>query len=123
MAETPKQVRLDPERFPRGAAWVRPLVDAFNQLSLQVTQALTSRADPYRVLEVVTEATPADAFPIDVPVGRIVTEARVAMVLAGAPAGAVTVVASMLSGGKLLRVSNITGLAANTRYSIRLALE
>lgn len=122
MASPPKQLRLDPTQFPK-EPWAKALVDAFNQLSLQTTQALTGGGANYKTLTFKTGATVANSFPIDVKTAVSVTSARVAMVLSGEATGAVTVVAQPLSGGKTLRVSNITGLAANTAYSIRLALE
>lgn len=118
----PKPVRLMLAQFPK-EPWAKSLVDAFNQLALQTTQALTTVAPTLKTLTFTTGATVADSFPIDVKVEAPVTSARVAMVLSGTPSGAVTVQAKPLSGGKLLRVSLITGLAANTAYSIRLALE
>lgn len=118
----PKPVRLELGLFPK-EPWAKPLVDAINQLSLQTTQATTRKGVTYKVLTFKTPASAADAFPIDIKVDAPVTDVRVALVLSGAPNGAVTVTAQMLSGGKLLRVSNITGLAANTAYSVRLAME
>lgn len=120
-ASPPKQAALRLSDFPR-EPWAVKLVNAFNQMSLETTKALDAAGPKMRVLEFATGATVADSFPIDVPVDFIVTDARVAMVLKGTPSGAVTVTAQMLSGGKLLRVSSITGLSASTRYSIRLAL-
>lgn len=122
MADAPKPARLDLALFPK-EPWAKALVDAFNQLSLQTTQALTGVGGVTKVLSFKTGATPANSFPIDVRVDSPPKSVRVAMVLSGVPSGAVTVVAQLLSGGKFLRVSNITGLAANTTYSIRLALE
>ncbi len=121
MASPPKQAQLSLKDFP-AQPWARKLVDAFNQLSLETSKALEGSAVTYKTLDIATGATVADSFPIDVPVTSIVKDVRVALVLSGAPASAVTVTAAMLSGGKLLRVSNITGLSASSRYSIRLAL-
>lgn len=117
----PKEVRLSLSDFP-AQPWAKKLVDAFNQFSLETTKALVATSAKYKTLDISTGTTVADSFPIDVPVSFIVTDVRVAMVLSGTPSGAVTVTASMLSGGKLLRVSSITGLAASSKYSIRLAL-
>lgn len=102
--------------------WAKALVDAFNQLSLETTKALSGAAPVYKTLTFKTGVTVSASFPIDVKVDAPVTDARVAMVLTGTPSGAVFVTASMLSGGRLLRVSNISGLAASTSYSLRLAL-
>ncbi len=117
----PKPVRLSLGRFPK-EPWAKDLVDAFNQLALQTTQALTMTAPALKTLKFTTGATVADSFPIDVPVTSPPSTWS-AMVLSGVPSGAVTVQAAPLSGGKLLRVSLITGLAADTAYSIRLVLE
>lgn len=117
----PKEARLSLADFPE-QPWAKKLVDAFNQFSAETTKALVASQSTYKELDVKTGATVANAFPIDVPVSFIVKDVRVAMVLSGTPSGAVTVTASMLSGGKLLRVSSITGLSANSRYSLRLAL-
>lgn len=118
----PKPQRLDLDLFPL-EPWAKPLVDSFNQLALQTTQALTVVAPKYKTLSFRTGATPANSFPIDVMVDAPPNSVRIAMVLTGIPSGAVTVVAQVLSGGRVLRVSSITGLAANTTYSLRLALE
>ncbi len=124
MAEVtpPKPLRLALEQFPK-EPWAESLVDAFNQLALQTTQALTVVGPKYKTLDIKTGVTPANSFPIDVKVEAPPKSVRVAMVLAGTPSGAVSVTAQVLSGGKLVRVSNISGLAANTSYSIRLAME
>ncbi len=121
----PKQAALVLSMFPP-EPWAKALVEAFNQLSLQSTQsaqALIGAGGKYKVLDIKTGASVAASFPIDVKVAEPVKSVRVAMVLTGVPTGAVSVEAQLLSGGRLVRVSNITGLAANTIYSIRLALE
>jgi hypothetical protein len=122
VADAPKPVRLDLSLFPQ-EPWATALVNAFNQLSLQTTQALSGVGGVLKEISFKTGATVANSFPIDIPVASPVKSARVAMVLSGLPTGPVTVVAAMLSGGKHLRVSSITGLAANTPYALRLALE
>lgn len=122
MADAPKQVRLDLTQFP-DAPWAKALVGAFNQLSQQVTQAGGATQPTFRELRLKTGPTPSKSFPIDVKVDAPVKSVSVALVVSGTPSGAVFATASMLSGGKLLRVSNISGLAANTEYTIRLALE
>ncbi len=114
----PKPVRLVLADFPQ-EPWARSLVEAFNQLALQTTQALTGVGGQTKLLNIAVN----QAYPIDVPVTAPVTSARVAMVLSGTPTGAVTVLAQQLSGGRLLRISNITGLSASSTYSLRLALE
>ena len=117
----PKQLQLLAAVFPK-EKWAEDLVKGLNQFALETTKALTVAAPVYKVLTFTTGVTVANSFPIDFPVEDIVNECRVAMVLKGVPSGAVSVVAQMLSGGKKLRVSTITGLAASTAYSIRLAL-
>lgn len=118
----PKQVKLDLAIFPK-TPWAKALVDALNQFSLQTTQALQVAGPKYKTINFTTGAVVADSFPIDIKVDAPVLDARVAMVLSGIPTGAVVLTAQMLSGGKLLRVSSISGLAANTPYTLRLALE
>ncbi len=122
MTTPPKQVQLVKELFPK-EPWASSLVAALNQFSVQVVETFRATATRYKVLTFSTGADPATSFPIDVPVDEPPSDVRVAMVLSGAPSGPVTVLAQPLSGGKLLRVSSITGLAANSTYSIRLALD
>ncbi len=122
MANAPKQVSLSLAQFPQ-EPWAKALVEAFNQLSLETTQALTGIGANFKTLDIKTGATVANSFPIDIKVDRIVKSATLAMVLNGVLTGACTITAQVLSGGKLLRVTNITGLAANTSYSLRLRLE
>lgn len=119
--EPPKQLQLNPEDFPK-ESWARALVKGLNQFALETTRALTRAAPAYKVLTFTTGASVAASFPIDFPVESIVNDCRVALILEGTPAGAVSVTAAMLSGAKRLRVSYIYGLATSTRYSIRLAL-
>ncbi len=119
---SPKQAQLVLEQFPK-EPWARSLVEAFNQLSLETTQALTGTGANFKTLDIKTGATVADSFPINIKTDRIVNSVSLAMVLNGTLTGACTITAQALSGGKLLRVSNITGLAANTSYSLRLRLE
>ncbi len=118
----PKQAQLSLAQFPQ-ESWAVSLVSAFNQFSVQVVNAFKIAAPKYKVLSFTTGAAVADSFPIDFPVETAPSDVRVAMVVNGAPSGAVTVVAQVLSGGKLVRVSSITGLSINTTYSIRLAME
>jgi len=121
MADVPYPQRLTLEQFP-AEPWARALVAGFNQFSTDVVSALRASGAVYKIINVTTTTDPADAFPIDVPVDGVVMEARVAMVLAGAPIGGVAVTARMLSLG-LLRVSYISGLAADSEYQIRLAFQ
>ena len=103
--------------------WAKALVETFNKFSLETTRALTDVGGVQKTLTFKTGATVANSFPIDVKVESVIKSVRVAMVLTGVPSGAMSVTASMLSSGRSLRVSNISGLAANTSYSLRLALE
>ncbi len=118
----PKQVQLSLEQFPK-ESWAQSLVAGFNQFVVQTVAALRIAAPVYKVLSFTTGPTVSDSFPIAIQVDAPVSECRVGMILAGNPTGAVFAVAQNLSGGRLVNVTNITGLAANTFYSIRLALE
>lgn len=121
MADVPSSQRLALEQFP-AEPWARTLVASFNRFSGDVASALRASGAVYKIINVTTTANPADEFPIDIPVDGNVMDARVAMVLDGVPIGGVAVTARMLSPG-LLRVSFISGLGANSKYQIRLALQ
>ena len=116
----PKQVSLDVTAFPAGA-WATSLVGAFNQFVVQTVQAFALVVTKYKVLTFTTRSSVAASFPINVQVDSLPLEVRVAGILAGTPNGAVTVVWEPLSSGKAFRVRNITGLAVNSSYQIRLA--
>lgn len=122
-APPPKQISLVRAQFPL-ESWATSLVNAVNQFSREVVQSLSKSAKVYRVLSFSTGADPLASFPIDLQVDFVPVEVRVAMVLSGTPIGAVSVVAVPIMGdGQVLRVINVTGLAANSTYSLRLALE
>lgn len=130
MADAPKQQQLVLEQFPK-QPWAKALVSAFNQFVQQTVAALTRAAPTYKELSFKTATTVADSFPIDVTTAFPVKDARIACVVSGAPSGATAVRWQLLSqgaqqsqsGANSIRVSFIDGLAANTAYTIRLALE
>ncbi len=122
-AKPPRQVALVQSQFP-AEGWATSLVNQFNQFALETVRAFGFVTPKYKVLVISTGATVADSFPIDIPIDFAPTEVRVAMVLSGVPSGAVTVVGTpILANNPVLRVTSITGLAANSTYSIRLAME
>ncbi len=117
----PRQVALVLEQFPR-EEWARSLVNALNQFSLETVASLTLQSPFYKDLTFTTAPLVADTFPIDFPVKSRPTDVHVATVLSGVPSGAVTVLWVSSGSGTTVRISSITGLAAATAYSIRLAV-
>lgn len=125
----PKQVKLDLAAFPK-EPWAQQLVTAFNQLSLQTTQALQVAAPKYKDLVFKTGAVAANSFPIDVTLDFKPSNVSVAQVTNGATTGGTVIQWQLLSltrqqsqsGNFVIRVSRISGLLADTSYSIRLAL-
>lgn len=120
----PRQFVLDARLFPEGA-WVRPLVESLNQFSQETTAALNAAGTTYKMLTVSTGATVAASFPIDLAVGFAPMEVRVAQVQEGTvtPGNAVTVQWQPLPAMGRVRITNISGLSANTTYRILLAME
>ncbi len=120
----PKQARLDLAIFPK-EPWAKALVEAFNQFALETTQAFDGAAQKFKTLKFKTGAVVANSFPIDMPVAAPVASVRVAQVIRGGTlaGSAITVQWTMLAGGKLARVTLITGLSVNTSYEIKLAME
>lgn len=122
VADLPKPQQLDLGRFPR-EPWAQVLVSAFNQLALQVLQALNIAAPKYKTLDFTTGPDVTASFPLDIPVEAFPLDVRVAGVISGdAGFEAVTPKWSNISTpGRCVRIRYITGLSANTTYSIRLA--
>lgn len=120
----PRQLQLVPGEFPK-EPWAQSLVSGLNQFSVQTVQAFRIASVQYKILTFNSGLTSADSFPIDIPVDVLPSEIRIACVVNGEPAVGVgvTVRWRALGGGKSVRISEITGLAASTDYSIRLAME
>lgn len=123
---TPKQIQLVKEAFPN-EPWAKMLVDAFNQLSAQVTQAASVATKETKSLKFTTGASVATSFPLDIPVERIPTDVRVSQVIgavgSGANAAQWAVLARNSKGVIVVRISLITGLLPSTKYEVRLTLE
>lgn len=121
-ATAPKQIVLVRSDFPSGQCW-DALVAAVNQFSMQTVQAMNQLQTAYRDLSLNTGATPADLFPLDIKApGFSPSEVRVAKASGDEFTGAVAVVWHLLANGGV-RIDSITGLAPNSSYSIRLAMD
>lgn len=119
----PKQVQLDLSKFPN-EPWAKYLVDAINTFAVQTQQAIQSvPKETLKTLKFRTGGTVANSFPIDIPVGGPLSTVRVAQVVRGGTlaGSAVSVQWTMLSGGRLARITLITGLSPSTSYEIKLA--
>ncbi len=131
-----KRVSLDIKSFPLGQdgkpePWAVALTQAFNQLSLQATQAISDlqpAADQFKTLKFKTGGSVATSFPVDFPVPAPLVSMTIAQIIRGdvQTGSGVSVSWSMLAqkarGGFMARVSAITGLSVNTLYEIKLAL-
>lgn len=118
----PRLAQLVSSMFPK-EAWAKSLVEQFNQFAIQVTQAIRDVSSKYKTLDFSTSATVADSFPIVLKAEPIPADVRVAQVVSGTPNGAVTVQWRPNGDGISISVESITGLAVNTTYSIRLAMD
>lgn len=128
MAAPPRQRQWNVEP-PADAAWFSDGLLELNSFISSVTYAMTkqlTRADNFRsMLKSFDIDTTNPTFPLDFDctLGGTPTEIRVAQVTKNAPTGAVTVAYWELLEGAKIRVHNITGLAANTKYTITLIVE
>lgn len=121
-ATPPRQISLVRSDFPAGKCW-DDLVEALNQFSVQTVQAFKTVNTAYRTLALDTGPTPADLFPLDLKSpGFQPSEVRVAKQAGDPFSGAVTVAWHLLGTGDV-RIDGITGLAANSSYSIRLGID
>lgn len=117
---TPKPMRLVLEQFPK-EPWAAGLVQAFNQLALQTTQALTGRLVRYQTLSFTTAPAVEDSFPIDVQADVMPNDVHISQVVTGTPTSAVSLIWTPLNGN-LARIIYIYGLASNTPYTFTLAM-
>lgn len=127
MTKLPRQIALVLESFP-ASTWAPQLVSAVNQFALEVVQAFLFSIPKYKTLTIRTGPNQEDAFPIDFPVQAIPSEVRVAAELnqwgGDSKYAAMTVRWSpIVTQGLCVRVNFITGLDANSSYSIRLAYQ
>lgn len=118
----PKPIRLELSQFPP-QPWAKSLVGAINQFAQQVVAAFKIAAPTDKLLDFKTGTTPADSFPIVFPVEQAPGALVVAQVVKGDAWTAAVVPrwSIVTSNGRLsVSVDFITGLAADTSYSIRL---
>lgn len=119
----PRQVALVLEQFPK-ADWSRALVNALNQFALEVVQAFRFSRPNYKTLSVITGPTVADTFPIVFQVESMPVDVWIAATPVGDTGTAAITVKwqPIVSNSSQLGVSVnlITGLSADTTYSIRL---
>lgn len=118
----PRQVQLVREDFPSDT-WATSLTNMFNQFVVQTCSAFGSATTIYKNLTFTTGVVPADSFPIDIPVGSVPNEVRLAQVVFGASASANQVQWTPLASGQTVRISLVTGLLPSTSYVIKLAME
>ncbi len=124
-AKLPRQVALVLELFPK-ESWAQTLVNAVNQFALEVVQALRVAQVQYKTLTFRTGEDVTAAFPIDFPVESTPRDVRIAGIPSGDVIGlsAITVKwQPIVAQGLSVRVQYITGLTANTSYTVRLAYQ
>jgi hypothetical protein len=129
MANPPRQRQWNVEP-PADAQWFSDGLLELNSFISSVTYALTkqlSRADNFRsMLKTLTiDTSNTNTFPLDFDctLGATPEEIRVAQVKQNPPTGPVTVAYWELLSGNKIRIHNITGLAASTKYTINLIVE
>lgn len=120
----PKPIRLELSQFP-AAAWAIALVGAINQFAQQVVSAFKIATPTFREISFKTSATVEDSFPINVPVDTLPSEVRIAAIPSGDSGfSAVTLKWQPVSNNgssRCIQVNFITGLNADTAYTVRLA--
>ena len=125
MAPPPKQRQWSIEP-PADADWFSDALAEINDFISSVTYALTrqlTRADNMRSLVKKLDINTANPnFPLDFDCSFVPEEIRVAQVSQNAPTGAVTVTYWELLEGNKIRIHDITGLAADTKYTITLII-
>jgi len=127
MAPPPKQRQWSIEP-PADVDWFSDALAEINDFISSVTYALTqrlTRADNFRSMKkVINIDTTNPNFPLtfDCTLGGTPEEIRVAQVTQNAPSGAVTVTYWELMEGSKIRIHDITGLAASTKYTITLII-
>ncbi len=125
MAPPPRQRQWNVEP-PADADWFADGLLELNSFLSSVTYALTqqlTRADNFRSMKKVISIDTANTnFPLDFDctLGGTPEEIRVAQVTQNAPSGPVTVTYWELLEGNRIRIHDITGLAASTKYTITL---
>ncbi len=129
MAAPPKQRQLHIEP-PADAEWFEDGLGELNDFISAVTYALTqqlTRADNFRSMKKILDINTANSnFPLDFECTLQATPEKIEVAQAlpvdagGTFTGAVTCTHWELREGASIRVHNITGLAANTKYRITL---
>ena len=125
MAPPPKQRQWSIEP-PADADWFADALAEINDFISNTTYALTqqlTRADNFRSMKkVIRIDTTNTNFPLTFDCVFVPEEIRVAQVTQNAPESAVTVTYWELLEGNKIRIHDITGLAAATKYTITLII-
>ena len=125
MAAPPRQRQWNVEP-PADADWFADALLELNSFISAVTYALTqqlTRADNFRSMKkTINIDTTNTNFPLTFDCAFVPEEIRVAQISQNAPTGAVTVTYWELLEGNKIRIHDITGLAAATKYTITLII-
>lgn len=134
MAAPPRERQWTVEPPPDSGDWFSEALPQIQSFISAVTFALTaqlSRADNFRsqkkTLSINTANDPNFPYTFDCTLGAVPEEIRVAQVKIITPGGIIsepmTCTQWELIEGAKIRIHNITGLAANTKYEITLIVE
>ncbi len=124
MAPPPRQRQWNIEP-PDDVPWFTDALAELNQFISSVTFDMTqqlSRADNFRSMKKVLPIDTANTntFPLDFDCTFVPEAISVAQVTQNAPTGPVTCTYWELLEGSKIRIHEITGLAANTKYTVTL---